>query len=121
MTAPLFLPSTAPATTPYKYGLKSAAALVVDSTDQHEFTDTGVSWDADCLPAKMTALDAQFCDPNTGKVLAEFTTLSFAQMVPFRGYNGVQCKLPGRTDILERAQAVFDLSEWQYMEEQAWT
>ena len=116
----LYMQGVGPVATRYKYGLQSVAT-VTDSTDPHEFADDGVQWDADCPPSKMAPLDQQFCNPDTGKVLQEFSPFAFAAMKPFRGYNGVQCKLPGRTDLLERAQAIFDLTEWQYMEEQAWT
>jgi len=113
----LYLPAGGPIATKYAFGLQSVAQLV-ESTDSHEFIG-GVQWDADC-PHLMTAMASLICDPRTGKVLPEFAADAFADALPFRGYDGLQCKLPGREDLLIRARNVFDLAEWPFIEDQAW-
>jgi hypothetical protein len=115
MTSPT-MQIVGPAPTRYRYGVASVAQ-VVDVADDHEFWD-GVTWEAVCPPAQMTPLPDAICEPETGKSLAEPNIDQYG--TPFRGYNGLFCKLPGRAALLDRANEVFDYAEWQYIEEQAW-
>lgn len=102
----------------YLFGLQSVVSDVESVPDMREFA-LGITADFDCPAAAMGSTDKDLCDPHTGKTLPGPNIDWPAK--PFRGYGGLFCKLPGREDLIQRAQAVFDLIEWPYIEEQSWT
>jgi len=118
VTQPLVYVS-APATTPYKYGLFSAAA-VVDPVDQREF-QAGVEWEPVTVDAPTAATSSAASDPNRpAKTLTVGVQRVTASPV-LRLYAGVEADLAGRDDHLERARAALGLVEQQSLEHYVWT
>ncbi|MBL6280161.1 hypothetical protein JMF97_28765 [Micromonospora fiedleri] len=117
MTQP-FVYVDAPAATPYRYGLFSAAA-VVDSVDQREF-QAGVEWEPQCVDAPAPTNTAAASDPDRAAMeLPDGVPLVQSQVI--RLYTGLAGVLPGRPDLLDRARRAVGLVEQQSLEHYVWT
>jgi hypothetical protein len=114
-----FVTVPAPATTPYRHGLFSAAALV-DPADQREF-NAGVLWEPNLVDAPASATTTAASDPaRPAKTLPEGVAVAQAGPV-VRLYTGLEADLVGRDDHVERARARLGLVEQQSLEQYAWT
>lgn len=107
----------APATTPYKYGLFSAAA-VVDPANQREF-QAGVEWEPLCVDAPAPTNAAVASDPNRA-AMALPDGVPLVQAGVIRLYAGLTGRSPARDDLLERAQRALGLVEQQSLEHYVW-
>jgi hypothetical protein len=108
----------APGTSPYRYGLFSAAA-VVDPADQREFHG-GVQWEPVCVDAPAPTTPAAPSDPDRPeKALPD--GVSYAHAGVIRLYAGLTDRSVGRDDLLERARQTLGLVEQQSLEHYAWT
>ncbi|SCG15516.1 hypothetical protein GA0070610_1750 [Micromonospora echinofusca] len=117
MTQP-FVYVEAPATTPYRYGLFSAAA-VVDPADQREF-QAGVEWEPQCVDAPAPTNVAAASDPNRAP-MALPDGVPLVQAGVIRLYTGLTGRSPARPDLLERARRAMGMVEQQSLEHYAWT
>lgn len=116
MTQPLVY-VTAPGTTPYRYGLFSAAA-VIDPVDQREF-HAGVQWEPQCVDAPAATTPAAASDPDRpAKTLPD--TVDLAQAGVIRLYTGLSGPSVARDDLLDRARQKLGLVEQQSLEHYAW-
>jgi len=107
----------APATTPYRYGLFSAAA-VVDPANQREF-QAGVEWEPQCVDAPAPTNAAAASDPNrVPMALPDGTPLVQAGVI--RLYAGLTGRSPARDDLLDRARRAIGLVEQQSLEHYVW-
>lgn len=117
MTQPLVYVS-APTTTPYRYGLFSAAA-VVDPADQREF-HAGVEWEPQCVDAPAPTNAAAASDPNRAAMaLPDGVPLVQAGLI--RLYTGLTGRSTARPDLLDRARRAISLVEQQSLEHYVWT
>ncbi|MFG3602604.1 hypothetical protein [Micromonospora chersina] len=107
-----------PATTPYKFGLFSAAA-VVDPADQREF-QAGVEWEPHCVDAPAPTNVPAASEANR-------VTMALPDGVPgvqagvIRLYAGLTGRLTARPDLLERGQRALGAVEQQSLEHYVWT
>ncbi|MGI5151364.1 hypothetical protein ACQEVC_34210 [Plantactinospora sp. CA-294935] len=118
MTQPLVYVS-APSTTPYRYGLFSAAA-VVDPADQREF-QAGVEWEPVCVDAPAATTSSAASDPSRPTKSLSVGVSKVTASPVLRLYAGVEADLTGRDDHLERARTALGLVEQQSLEHYAWT
>ena len=118
MTRPLMMIG-APAASPYRHGLYSAAG-VVDAVDSREFL-AGVTWEPGCAQAPAATTLAAACDPNRAAMVLGDGVEQAVAGPPIRLYTGVRCRLPGRDDLPDRARAKLALLEQQSLEYYAWT
>lgn len=108
----------APATTPYRYGLFSAAA-VVDPASQREF-QAGVEWEPQCADVPASTSAAAASDPDrTPMALPDGVPHAAAGVI--RLYAGLTDRSVARPDVLERARRALGLVEQQSLEHYAWT
>ncbi|WFE47608.1 hypothetical protein [Verrucosispora sp. WMMD1129] len=117
MTQP-FVYVDAPAATPYRYGLFSAAA-VVDPADQREF-QAGVEWEPQCVDAPAPTNTAAASELDRGAMeLPDGVPLVQSQAI--RLYTGLTGRSAARPDLLERARRAIGLVEQQSLEHYVWT
>ncbi|MBM0227976.1 hypothetical protein [Micromonospora sp. ATA51] len=117
MTQPLVYVD-APATTPYKFGLFSAAA-VVDPADQREF-QAGVEWEPLCVDAPAPTSVAAASDPDR-VAMALPDGVPSVQAGVIRLYAGLTGRSTARPDLLERARRALGAVEQQSLEHYVWT
>ncbi|WDZ84023.1 hypothetical protein [Micromonospora cathayae] len=117
MTQPLVYVD-APATTPYRYGLFSAAA-VVDPADQREF-QAGVEWEPLCVDAPAPTNIAAASDPDRATMVLPDGVPSVKAGV-IRLYAGLTGRSVARPDLLERARRALGAVEQQSLEHYVWT
>jgi len=116
VTTPL-VTVAAPGTTPYRYGLFSAAA-VVDPADQREFL-AGVQWEPPCVDAHAAATPAAMVPERPAMALRDGVDLVQAGVI--RLYAGLTGQSAGRDDLLDRARQALGLVEQQSLEHYVWT
>jgi hypothetical protein len=119
VSAPL-VTVAAPGTTPYRYGLFSAAA-VVDAADQREFL-AGVQWEPQCVDAPAPTTPAANPDPDGDPAAMMLPGgVPLVQAGVIRLYAGLTGQAAGRDDLLERARQALGLVEQQSLEHYVWT
>ncbi|NLU77772.1 hypothetical protein HCA58_05050 [Micromonospora sp. HNM0581] len=117
MTQP-FVYVDAPAATPYRYGLFSAAA-VVDPADQREF-QAGVEWEPQCVDAPAPTNTAAASDLDR-EAMELPDGVPLVQSHVIRLYTGLTGRSAARPDLLERARRAIGLVEQQSLEHYVWT
>ncbi|MEV0430421.1 hypothetical protein [Micromonospora sp. NPDC050495] len=117
MTQPLVYVD-APATTPYRYGLFSAA-VVVDPADQREF-QAGVEWEPQCVEAPAPTSAAAASDPARAPMTVPDGVPNVKAGV-VRLYAGLTGRSVARDDLLDRARRAMGAVEQQSLEHYVWT
>jgi hypothetical protein len=115
VTTPL-VTVAAPGTTPYRYGLFSAAA-VSDPVDQREFL-AGVQWEPLCVDAPAPTSSAAVPDRPAMTLPGG---VDLVQVGVIRLYAGLTGQAAGRDDLLDRARQALGLVEQQSLEHYVWT
>lgn len=117
MTQPLVYVD-APATTPYRFGLFAAAA-VVDPADQREF-QAGVEWEPQCVDAPAPTSATAASDPERAPMALPDGVPSVKSAV-IRLYVGLTGRSAARPDLLDRARRAMGQVEQQSLEHYVWT